>query len=79
MMAESVDLQKGHLVFDNPSIETGHSSINAEQHEVEIRDSNTQARRSKPGVMSPEQLAEVKRKVNQMETEKYFALKVSKV
>ena len=74
-MAESVDLEKGQLVFNNASIETGPGSINAEQHEVEIRDGNTRARQAKPGVMSPEQLAEVKRKCNQMETEKYFALK----
>ena len=74
-MAESVDLQKGQLAFNNLSNETGPGSINAEQHEVEIRDGNTRARPAGPGAMSPEQLAEVKRKSNEMETDKYFALK----
>ncbi len=77
MMAESTDIQKGQLVFDNPSVETGPGSINAEQYEVQIRDSNAQAGQVRPRVLSPEQLAEVKQKCNKMETDKYFALKVS--
>ena len=79
MMAESADLQKGQLVFDNPPIETGTGSINSEQYEVEIRDSNRQARQAGLKVASPEQLAEIKRKCNQLETDKYFALKVSEI
>ena len=82
MMAESVDVPKEQVAFDRPSVETRQGSINAEQYEVQIRDSrgdsNAQVN-SRPRFMSPEQLAEVKRKSDVVETDKYFALKVCKV
>jgi hypothetical protein len=85
MMAESTDIQKGQLVVDHPSVETGQGSVNAEQYEVQIRDGiNSPAGQQRqegvrPRVFTAEHLAEIKRKSDKMETGKYFALKVSEV
>jgi hypothetical protein len=82
MMAESTDIQKGQLVVDHPSVETGQGSVNAEQYEVQIRDGiNSPAGQegARPRVFTAEHLAEIKRKSDKMETDKYFALKVSEV
>ena len=75
MMAESVDIPKEQVALDHPSVEMGPSSINVEQCEVEIRDSSSKVN-SRPKSLSPEQLAEVKRKSDKVETDKYFAIKV---
>ncbi|XP_028394279.1 tumor protein p63-regulated gene 1-like protein [Dendronephthya gigantea] len=75
MMAESTDLQKGKLVFDSSPGEPGVGSINAEDFEVQIRDTNSRQTSSGDRNLSPERLAELKKKCNQLETEKYFALK----
>ena len=79
MMAESVDLQKGQLVFDNPSAETSQGSINSEQPDVQIRDGRPASAPARSGQLSTEQMAEIKRKNDQMEIDKYFALKVREV
>ena len=66
-------MKKEDIVVDYRVSDGGSASVNSANVDVMISDSSS---RNKARMLTPEQIAEVKKKTNQVQTDKYFALKV---
>ena len=66
---------QARLVFDNPSPESGAGSIYAEHVEIDIREPRHDNRNTTR--FTPEQVEQLRKKVRDQDTARYFAIKVT--
>lgn len=76
MSEEKESITQAHLALNNPSIDSGAGSINAEHIEIDIREPRHDSRLNTTR-FTPEQVQELRNKVRKQDTGRYFALKVT--